>query len=205
MRAMPNIVTVCPGDWVTAEAIPNHLFLNVGDYREKGALVQMNPPLRQPEDNAALWAALHDGIIDFIATDHAPHTLDEKRRPYPQSPSGMPGVETSLPLMLTQMAGGRCTLAEIQTWMCFGPAKAYGIPNKGKILEGWDADLTLVDMEHTRAARSEEMFTKVAWTPYADWPLTGWPLYTIVGGRIAFDHGRIREDVRGQALQFIRV
>lgn len=189
--------------WVTAEAIPNHLFLNVDDYAGQGTLVQMNPPIRTQEDNAALWAGLHDGTIDFIATDHAPHTLEEKRRPYPESPAGMPGVETSLPLMLTAMAERRCTLAEIQKWMCSGPAAAYGIPNKGKILEGWDADLTLVDMQTRKPVRNEEMFTKVQWSPFAGRELVGWPSYTIVNGEVAYDNGRIREGVRGKPLSFV--
>jgi len=176
------------------------LLLNVGDYARLGALVQMNPPIRHPEDNAALWAGLHDGAIDFIATDHAPHTLEEKRKPYPESPAGMPGVETSLPLMLTEMKAGRCTLAEIQKWMCHGPATAYGIRNKGRILEGWDADLTLVDIEHARPVRNEEMFTKVRWSPFNGRDLYGWPVYTIVGGQVAYDHGKIREGVRGRPL-----
>ncbi len=188
--------------WVTAEVIPNHLLLNVNDYARLGALVQMNPPIRRPEDNAALWAGLHDGAIDLIATDHAPHTLEEKRKPYPQSPAGMPGVETSLPLMLTEMKAGRCTLAEIQKWMCHGPAEAYGIRHKGKILEGWDADLTLVDMEHAKPVRNEEMFTKVRWSPFNGRQLTGWPIYTIVGGQVAFDRGKIRDGVHGRPLSF---
>jgi dihydroorotase len=190
--------------WVTAEVIPNHLLLNTGDYARLGTLVQMNPPIRTPADNAALWAGLHDGIIDFIATDHAPHTLEEKKKAYPNTPSGMPGVETSLPLMLTAMQQGRCTLAEIQKWMCFGPAEAYRIPNKGKILEGWDADLTLVDIEHSRPVRNEETFTKVHWSPWHGRELCGWPLYTIVNGEIAFDNGHIREQVRGRPLTYLR-
>ena len=189
--------------WVTAEVIPNHLLLNTGDYARLGTLVQMNPPIRSPQDNAALWAGLHDGIIDFIATDHAPHTLEEKKKAYPNTPSGMPGVETSLPLMLTAMQEGRCTLAEIQKWMCTGPAEAYRIPNKGKILEGWDADLTLVDIEHTRPVRNEETFTKVRWSPWHGRELRGWPLYTIVNGEIAFDNGHIREQVRGRRLTYL--
>ncbi len=189
--------------WVTAEAIPNHLLLNTADYARLGTLVQMNPPIRTPADNAALWAGLHDGIIDFIATDHAPHTLEEKQRTYPNSPSGMPGVETSLPLMLTAMHEGRCTLAEIQKWMCYDPAEAYHIPNKGKILEGWDADLTLVDIDHTRPVRNEETFTKVRWSPWHGRELRGWPLYTIVNGEIAFDNGHIREQVHGRPLTYL--
>ena len=189
--------------WVTAEAIPNHLLLNAADYARLGTLVQMNPPIRSPQDNAALWAGLHDGIIDFIATDHAPHTLEEKKQAYPNTPSGMPGVETSLPLMLTAMKEGRCTLAEIQKWMCTGPAEAYRIPNKGKILEGWDADLTLVDIEHARPVRNEETFTKVRWSPWNGRVLRGWPQYTIVNGEIAFDNGHIREQVRGRPLTYL--
>ncbi len=188
--------------WVTAEVIPNHLLLNVEDYARQGTLVQMNPPIRTARDNAALWSGLHDGVIDFIATDHAPHTLQEKRRPYPQSPSGMPGVETSLPLMLTEMAAGRCTLAEIQRWMCYGPAQAYGIPDKGKILEGWDADLTLVDLSHTREVRNEDLFTRAGWSPYAGRKLAGWPDYTVVAGRVVFDNGHIRDNARGRPLRF---
>ncbi len=188
--------------WVTAEAIPNHLFLNVGDYAEQGTRVQMNPPLREARDNAALWQALRDGVIDFIATDHAPHTLAEKARPYPQSPSGMPGVETSLPLMLTRMAEGACTLAEIQRWMCHAPAQAYGIANKGRLVEGLDADLVLVDMRRERPVRNEALFTRVQWSPFAGRRLRGWPLYTVVGGEVVLDRGRIREHVRGRALTF---
>lgn len=188
--------------WVKAEAIPNHLLLNVGDYAKQGARVQMNPPLRSREDNDALWAALNDGVIDFVGTDHAPHTLEEKDRGYPETPSGMPGVETSLPLMLTQMRSGRCTLAQIQKWMCHGPAAAYGIPNKGRIELGFDADLALVDLETARPVRNDELFTKAKWSPYAGWELIGWPLYTIVGGRVVYDRAGIRPHVLGQALRF---
>ncbi len=188
--------------WVTAEVIPNHLFLNIKDYSTQGSRVQMNPPIRTAEDNALLWQTLRDGVIDFVATDHAPHTLEEKSKPYPDSPSGMPGVEISLPLMLTEMVAGRCTLAEIQRWMCWGPAVGYGIANKGKILEGWDADLTLVDVATRKLVRDENTFTKVRWSPYSGRELTGWPVYTVVNGEIAFEHGRVRDKVRGRPLQF---
>ncbi|MFL6654897.1 MAG: dihydroorotase, partial [Sulfurifustis sp.] len=188
--------------WVTAEVIPNHLLLNTADYAALGTLVQMNPPIRTPADNDALWRGLHDGVIDFIATDHAPHTLDEKRAGYPHSPSGMPGVETSLPLMLTEMRAGRCTLAEIQKWMSRGPAEAYGMVNKGRLQLGYDADLTLVDIDRYRPVRNDEMLTRVRWSPFAGRELTGWPQYTIVNGVIVYERGRIRPNVRGRALQF---
>jgi dihydroorotase len=189
-------------DWVTAEAIPNHLFLNTGDYADQGTLVQMNPPIRAAADNDALWQALRDGVIDIIATDHAPHTLEEKRAGFPDAPSGMPGVETSLPLMLTAMRAGRCTLAEILTWMCEGPARVYRIPNKGRIEEGWDADLALVDLEGYRPVRNEEVFSRAGWSPYAGRELTGWPTHTIVGGRIVYERGTIRDGVLGSPLTF---
>jgi dihydroorotase len=189
-------------DWVTAEAIPNHLFLNITDYADLGTLAQMNPPIRSANDNAALWQGLHEGTINFVATDHAPHTLEEKRTPYPDSPAGMPGVETSLPLMLTEAKAGRVTLAEIQKWMCSGPAEAYGIHNKGKVIEGWDADLTIVGMKHAKPVKNEEMFTKVRWSPFHGRILVGWPVYTVVGGQVAFDNGKIREGVHGRPLAF---
>ena len=115
----------------------------------------------------------------------------------------MPGVETSLPLMLTEMKAGRCTLAEIQKWMCYGPAQAYGIQNKGKILEGWDADLTLVDIDVIKPVRDEDMFTKVRWSPFHGRNLTGWPIYTVVNGRVVYDNGRIRQGVFGKPLTFL--
>lgn len=190
--------------WVKAEVIPNHLFLNSKDYERLGNRAQMNPPIRAPADNAALWQALRDGIIDFIGTDHAPHTLAEKDLEYPNAPSGMPGVETSLPLMLTHMTAGKCTLAEIQRWMCSAPAEHYGIPNKGKLVEGWDADLTLVDIQHRASVQNHALFTKVKWSPYEGWNLVGWPQCTVVGGRIVFEHGKIRDGVRGRSLAFVK-
>lgn len=188
--------------WVTAEVIPNHLLLSIEDYATQGTRVQMNPPIRTRRNNEALWQGLRDGVIDMIATDHAPHTLEEKHAGYPKAPSGMPCVETSLPLMLTEMRAGRCTLAHIQRWMSRAPAEAYGISNKGRLLVGYDADLTLVDIDHYRPVRDEEMFTRVRWSPYANRELTGWPQYTIVGGRVVYDRGHIREGVLGTALRF---
>ncbi len=188
--------------WVTAEVTPQHLLLNTEAYSKIGTLAQMNPPLRSPENNEILWQALLDGVIDFIATDHAPHTLEEKAQPYPKSPSGMPGVETSLALMLTQAKSGKCTVAQVSNWMSTAVAKAYGIPNKGAIAVGYDADLILVDLNNYRPVLREELKTKCGWSPFEGWNLTGWTQITIVGGQIVYERGEFNTEVRGKALSF---
>jgi dihydroorotase len=178
------------------------LLLNTSAYETIGTLAQMNPPLRSPHDNEVLWQALLDGVIDFIATDHAPHTLEEKAQTYPNSPSGMPGVETSLPLMLTQAKQGRCTVAQVANWMSTAVAKAYRIPKKGAIAPGYDADLVLVDLDTYRPVLREDLQTKCKWSPFEGWSLTGFPAVTIVGGQVVYDRGTLNHDVRGQALRF---
>jgi dihydroorotase len=188
--------------WVTTEVTPQHLLLNTDAYAKIGTLAQMNPPLRSPENNEILWQALLDGVIDFIATDHAPHTLEEKARGYPHTPSGMPGVETSLPLMLTQAMQGKCTVAQVSNWMSTAVAKAYQIPNKGAIEPGYDADLVLVDLDNYRPVLREELQTKCGWSPFEGWNLTGFPVVTIVGGQIVYEYGKLHAEVRGQALSF---
>ncbi|MEN9278078.1 MAG: dihydroorotase, partial [Thermostichus sp. DG_1_5_bins_95] len=155
--------------WVTAEVTPQHLLLSTADYAHLGSLVQMNPPLRDPGNNEHLWQGLRDGILDCIATDHAPHTLEEKAQPYPASPSGMPGVETALPLMLTAAQQGRCTLAQVVQWMCEAPARLYGIPNKGRLQVGYDADLVLVDLQTPKPVRRQEILSKCGWSPFEGW------------------------------------
>ncbi len=189
-------------EWVTAEVTPQHLLLNVSAYQKIGTLAQMNPPLRSPQDNEILWKALLDGVIDFIATDHAPHTLEEKAKGYPNTPSGMPGVETSLPLMLTQAMAGKCTVQQVSNWMSTAVAKAYKIPNKGKIEVGYDADVILVDLDNYHPVLREEVVSKCGWSSFEGWELTGWPKYTIVGGKVAYENGKLNTDVRGKALTF---
>jgi dihydroorotase len=189
-------------DWVTAEVTPQHLLLNTAAYLKIGSWAQMNPPLRSPHDNEVLWQALLDGVIDFIATDHAPHTLEEKAQAYPNTPSGMPGVETSLALMLTQAVQKRCTVAQVANWMSTAVAKAYKIPNKGAIAPGYDADLVLVDLQTYHPVLREELQTKCGWSPFEGWDLTGWAQVTIVGGQVVYDRGTFNSEVRGQALQF---
>jgi len=189
--------------WITTEVTPQHLLLNRSAYQELGALAQMNPPLRTVYDNQILWQGLKEGVIDFMATDHAPHTLEEKAQAYPQSPSGMPGVETLLPLMLTQVKQGKCTLKQVTQWLSTKVAEAYKIPNKGRIALGYDADLVLVDLEHEYPVRRTDLQTKCGWSPFENWILTGWPQVTIVGGRIVYYQGQFNEGVRGTALEFL--
>lgn len=206
--------------WVTAEVTPQHLLLNTGDYEKLGSLIQMNPPIRSVHDNAVLWRALQDGVIDFIATDHAPHTLAEKgmanaANPADEEatsitvflepakvPSGMPGVETALPLMLTQAMQGRCSVAQVSRWMSTAVAKAYGIVGKGAIAPGYDADLVLVDLDTYHPVLREELQTKCGWSPFEGWNLTGWPVMTIVGGQVVYERGQFNGQVRGRALIF---
>jgi dihydroorotase len=188
--------------WVTAEVTPQHLMLNTDAYGQIGTLAQMNPPLRSHHDNEMLWAGLLDGTIDFIATDHAPHTLAEKAKVYPNTPSGMPGVETSLPIMLTQAVAGKCTIEQVSTWMSTAVAKAYQIPNKGAIAIGYDADLVLVDVTNYHLIERKDIVSKCGWSPFEGWNLTGYPVYTIVNGNIVYEKGEIRSDIKGKALRF---
>jgi dihydroorotase len=187
---------------ITAEACPHHLLLNVEDYARLGALAQMNPSLKTDDDNRRLWEALGDGRIQVIATDHAPHTLEEKRKPYPQSPSGMPNVENSLALILNEVNRGRCTLEQVAHWMCDAPARVWGIVGKGRITVGYDADLVLVDLNLRRTVHNEEQLTKCGWSAWHGVELTGWPVRTWIRGREAFRDGKTVDDVRGKEAQF---
>ncbi len=190
-------------DFVTAEVTPQHLLLNTTAYNKIGSLAQMNPPLRSEKDNEILWQCLLDGVIDFIATDHAPHTLAEKEQIYPNSPSGMPGVETSLAVMLTQAMAGKCTIYQVVKWMSTNVAKAYNIPKKGLIEVGYDADLILVDLDNYKPVLREEVVSKCGWSPFEGWNLTGWTQFTIVGGQIVYEKGKLHTDVRGKSLSFM--
>lgn len=174
------------GPLITAEVCPHHLFFNVDDYPRLGTRIQMNPSIKTAADNAALWQALREGVIQVIATDHAPHTLEEKSLPYPQSPSGLPAVENSLPLMLNQVVQGRCALEQVVHWMCDAPARVWGITGKGRIEPGYDADLVLVDLTQGRTIRDAQQQTKSRWSPWDGVRLHGWPTSTWVGGRRVF-------------------
>lgn len=172
---------------VTCDVAPHHLFLSAADYDHLGALVRVNPPLRTQRDQRALWRGLQDGTIDCIATDHAPHLLSEKQRPYREAPSGIPGVETSLPLMLNAVREGKMTLNMLVEKMCARPAEIFRLGRKGKIAEGWDADLALVDLQKTQEVRREDLATKCGWSPFEGMQLAGWPVMTIVQGKIIYN------------------
>ena len=172
------------GDLITTEVCTQHLTFDQDDVEKLGVRALMNPPIRYTEDKEKLWSRLKDGTIDCIVTDHAPHTLEAKSVGFPKAPAGMPGVETSLPRMLTHAKDGKCSISDIVKWMCAGPAKVYAIKNKGSLIEGFDGDLTLVDLENHRIIQDSDTWTRVGWTPYDGMELTGWPMYTIVDGNV---------------------
>ncbi len=189
-------------DLITGEACPHHLFFSIDDYPRLGSLIQMNPSIKTKADNAAIWQGLHEGVLEVIATDHSPHTLEEKRQLYPKSPSGLPAVENSLALMLNEVAHGRCLLSEVVSWMSEAPARIWNIRNKGAIREGFDADLVLIDLNQTQTILNEQQLTKCQWSPWHGTSLTGWPVRTWVMGRTVFADGKVDDSVRGEEITF---
>ncbi len=189
--------------YVTAEVCLHHLFFNVDDYPRLGTRIQMNPSIKSADDNRRLYAALLDGTIQVIATDHAPHTLEEKSQPYPQSPSGLPAVENSLALMLDRVAAGDCSVQQVASWMSDAPARVWGIVGKGRIATGYDADLVLVDMERRQTIQDAQQHTKAKWSPWHGTTLTGWPVGTWVGGHPVWQLSVGFDDAfRGKKLSF---
>jgi dihydroorotase len=188
--------------YITAEVCPHHLFFNIDDYERLGSLIQMNPSIKTKEDSTALFAALLAGKIQVIATDHAPHTLEEKKQAYPKSPSGLPAVENSLALMLNEVAQGRCTIEHVVHWMCEAPARVWNILHKGKIEVGYDADLVLVDLHRPHTILNADQITKCGWTPWDGISLTGLPVRTWVMGREVFREGVFDDSVMGSEAEF---
>lgn len=187
---------------ITAEVCPHHLFFNVDDYERLGSLVQMNPSIKTAADNEGLWRALKAGRIQMIATDHAPHTVEEKQQPYPKSPSGLPAVENSLALMLDCVNAGICSLESVVHWMCDAPARVWDMVEKGRIAEGYDADLVLVDLGKKQTVRNQTQVTKCGWSPWDGVSLQGWPVRTLVKGHTVFLNGQFDETVRGSEIEF---
>lgn len=190
-------------DIATAEATPQHLTLAAPDcYARLKGYAQMNPPIREARHRDGLWAGLQAGVIDVIGSDHAPHSAEEKARPYPDSPSGMPGVQTLLPLMLDHVAEGRLTLARLVDLVCHGPNRIFGIARKGRIGVGYDADFTVVDLKAERHIRAADGASKAGWTPFDGARVRGWPAGTIIRGRRVMWEGEILGEAAGEPLRF---
>ncbi len=187
---------------VTCEVSPHHLFLDESAYVTQGMFVKVNPPLRTPEDRLALWRGLRYGTIDIIATDHAPHTIEEKKRGYTEVPSGMPEVQTSLPLMLDALDGSDFTLEWLVSAMSTRPAEIFSLSKKGRIAKGYDADLAVVDMNKSQVVSKKMLFSKCGWSPYEGKNLKGWPIMTFINGNLVFDNGKINEDNKGKEITY---
>lgn len=190
-------------DVASVECLPQHLTLFAPDcYDRLGSYAQMNPPIRDIRHQEALWRAVNSGIVDVMGSDHAPHTKEEKARPYPASPSGMPGVQTTVPLMLTHVANGKLTLQRFVELTSAGPQRVFGIANKGRIAEGYDADFTVVDLKRKETITNEWSKSKSGWTPFAGFEATGWPIATIVRGNTIMQDGEILRKGTGQPVRF---
>ena len=188
---------------ITAETTPQHLLLHAPDiYEEIGTFGQMNPPIREKYHSEGLWEGLLDGTINCIATDHAPHTIEEKNLPFDQAPAGMPGVETSLPLMLNHSQTSAIDIKDIVKWMCENPATLYKIKNKGFLKENFDADITIVDMNKEKVVDGKNMQSKCGWSAFDGKTLKGWPVTTIVNGNVVFDNEQIIDKIKGKKVLF---
>ncbi len=190
-------------DLATVEVTPQHLTLAGPEcYERLGTLAQMNPPIRDEAERQALWRALADGTVDVIGSDHAPHTLEEKARPYPDSPSGMTGVQTLVPILLDHVAAGRLSLERFIDLTSGGPARIYGIAGKGRIAAGYDADLTVVDLAARRTITNAWIASRSGWTPYDGMAVTGWPVMTVIRGRTAMRDGELLGPPAGIPVRF---
>jgi len=189
-------------DIATVEILANHLVFTDGDYETQGTLVQMNPPIRDKENQAKLWEAVRADIVDIFGSDHAPHTLAEKALPYPQSPSGMPGVQTLVPALLDAINKGKMTLEKLVDGMNTKVAAIWNIKNKGAIKPGYDADFTIVDMNQTHTYRNAEMANISGWTPFNGMTLKGVPTHTIISGKVIMENGQLNEALKGTGRAF---
>ena len=169
-------------DIASVEVTPHHLTMDASDYARIGTLAQMNPPVREARHREALWRGVAQGVVDVLGSDHAPHTLEEKAKPYPNSPSGMTGVQTLVPLLLDHVNAGRLTLQRFVDLTSAGPARLFGIAGKGRVAVGYDADLTIVDMKRRETIRNSWIASRVGWTPYDGKEVVGWPVGTFVRG-----------------------
>jgi dihydroorotase len=190
-------------DVATVEFTPQHLTLEAPEaYERLKGLAQMNPPIREARHRQGLWDGIAQGVADVIGSDHAPHTLEEKARPYPASPSGMPGVQTLLPVMLDHVAKGRLSLERLVDLTSAGAQRVFQIAGKGRMAEGWDGDLTLVDLKARRTLKHADMATRSGWTPFDGMEVEGYPVATIIRGRVVMRDGELAEAAGGRAVRF---
>ena len=188
---------------VTFETTPQHLTLYAPDcYDKLGTYAQMNPPLRTKEHYDRLWVAIKNNIVDVLGSDHAPHLKVNKDKVYPDTPSGMPGVQTIFPVMLDHVNNGKLSLKQLINLMCENPCRIFGIKNKGYIKEGFDADLTIADMNKEVVIKDEMIASKCGWTPFNNYKVKGFPVGTIVNGNLVMSDGKVVLESKGQPLKF---
>lgn len=189
-------------EFASAEVTPHHLTLDDSAYETLGTLVQMNPPVRSIEHQQGIWAGLQNGVADILGSDHAPHTLEEKSAIYPNSPSGMTGVQTLVPIMLDHVNAGRLSLQRFVDMTSAGPNRLFGIKGKGRLAVGYDADLTIVDLKRKQTISNDWVESKAGWTPYDGKTVTGWPVGTIVRGHKVMWEGQLVDGSVGQPMRF---
>ncbi|AJC16552.1 dihydroorotase [Pandoraea sputorum] len=189
---------------VSVEVTPHHLTMHAPEcYETLGSLAQMNPPVRERRHQRALWEGIREGVVDVIGSDHAPHTLEEKAKPYPQSPSGMTGVQTLLPTMLDHVSAGRLSLQRLVDLTSAGPARIFGIEGKGRIALGYDADFSIVDLSARRVIRNAWIASVCGWTPYDGKSVTGWPIHTVIRGKCVVRDEALVGDPEGAPIRFL--
>jgi dihydroorotase len=189
-------------DVASCEATPHHLTLDASQYATLGTLIQMNPPVRDARHRDGIWKGIGQGIVDVLGSDHAPHTLEEKAKPYPASPSGMTGVQTLVPIMLDHVNAGRLSIERFVDLSSHGPNRLFGMARKGRIAVGYDADLTIVDMKRRETITNAQVGSKAGWTPYDGRIVTGWPVGTIVRGIKVMWDGEIVTPSQGEPVLF---
>ena len=188
---------------ITFEITPQHLTIYAPDcYDKLGSYAQMNPPIRDKSHYDRLWYAVRNNYNDTIGSDHAPHLKINKEKPYPNSPSGMPGVQTILPVMFNHMNNGKINLNQIVNFLCKNPVKIFGIKNKGYIKKNFDADFTIVDLKKEIEIKNENIESKCGWSPFNGYKFKGVPIYTIIGGDIKMQDGKIIGEPTGKPLSF---
>ncbi len=191
-------------DIASVEVTPQHLTLTAPDcYDRLGTYAQMNPPIRDEKHRAALWRAVADCVVDVLGSDHAPHSHEEKSKPYPASPSGMPGVQTLAPLLLDHVNAGRLSLERFVDLTSAGPQRLYGLAGKGRIAVGYDADFTIVDLDARREITNGWIASKCGWTPYDGMRVTGWPMATIVRGAVVMREDELAAKPAGAPARFV--